>query len=320
MEEVVEEFNIATQEQFSERICERSVDVSRVDEQERVQQWTVEPAIDVRLARVLQESVGVVRLVPQERVQRRTTEYVVDVPAPQDGDAGVSGETDRMFAWPEVVDADGVGETGRMGAWSEVGIKFCNTDSALEAHAKSCDAGTDSALKEHMEDIVGVPMSESPTVASNDTVVDIPVPMVQTALKSVEAPRFQFIDVVTRASSTVEMVRLAPQQQSSEWIFGQTVDLSSPQVVKQTEHTVEVPVPQILDDIAEVVSLVPQEHVQRQTDERFVDIPVPQMLEDIVEASSTCTRAPTDRRALFLKFWKRSSRWQCMFLLGEEEK
>ena len=35
-----------------------------------------------------------------------------------------------------------------MGVLSEVGIK-------------SCDAGTDSALKAHMEDIFGVPVSES---------------------------------------------------------------------------------------------------------------------------------------------------------------
>ena len=42
----------------------------------------------------------------------------------------------------EMVDAGGAGETARRGSLSEVGIKTCNagTDSALEAHATSCDA------------------------------------------------------------------------------------------------------------------------------------------------------------------------------------
>ena len=49
-----------------------------------------------------------------------------------------------------------------------------------------------------MEDIVGVPMSvDAPLLQANDmvVVVDIPVPMVQTVLNTLEAPWLQFLDV-----------------------------------------------------------------------------------------------------------------------------
>ena len=77
------------------------------------------------------------------------------------------------------------GETDRMAALSEDGIKSCN-------------AGTDSAPKARMEEVVGVSISEKvqecvevrfsvevPRLQANDTVADISVPMVQTALKAV---------------------------------------------------------------------------------------------------------------------------------------
>ena len=54
-----------------------------------------------------------------------------------------------------------------------------------------------------MEDVVGVRMFgkvqefvEGPRLLANDMVVDIPVPMVQTVLKTVEAQWLPFINVV----------------------------------------------------------------------------------------------------------------------------
>ena len=53
-----------------------------------------------------------------------------------------TGEIDRMTAEVEIVDAGGAGENGRMGVRSEAVAKSCNagTDSALKAHTKSCSA------------------------------------------------------------------------------------------------------------------------------------------------------------------------------------
>ena len=44
----------------------------------------------------------------------------------------------------------------------------------------------------------------------------------------------------------------------------------------------DIPFPQIREEIDEMVILVPRKHVQRQTDEPFVDIPVSQVLEEII--------------------------------------
>ena len=83
------------------------------------------------------------------------------------------------------------------------------------------------------------------------------------------------------------MVRFSPQERSSECFFGQIADRSSPHVVKHpfkvpTEHLVDVLVSQMCEDVAEEVSLDPQEYEQRQTDQRMFQ---------------------------FLYFCKRSSRW-----------
>ena len=57
----------------------------------------------------------------------------------------------------------------------------------------------------------------------------------------------------------------------------------------RTAHLVDVPVPQILVGVVEVVSLVPQSRVPRLTNERHAKIPVRQILKQIVEV---VTRAP----------------------------
>ena len=42
-------------------------------------------------------------------------------------------------------------------------------------------------------------------------------------------------------------------------------------------------VPQVVDEIIEVVRLIPQESVQQRTAEQIVHAPVPQVVEEIVE-------------------------------------
>ena len=67
-----------------------------------------------------------------------------------------------------------------------------------------------------------------------------------------------------------------------------------------TSFFVGVLVLQSLNEIIELVSLAPQEHVQRQTKEFSVDSPVPQILEEIDEVVNFVphkTRATPDRRA-----------------------
>ena len=67
-----------------------------------------------------------------------------------------------------------------------------------------------------------------------------------------------------------------------------------------TSFFVGVLVLQSLNEIIELVSLAPQEHVQRQTKEFSVDSPVLQILEEIDEVVNFVphkTRATPDRRA-----------------------
>ena len=76
--------------------------------QKRVQQWTVEPVIDVHVLRVL-----------QEREQRWTAKYSLDVLVLRDVHDGVCGETDRIVAWSKVAD-NGTRKTNRTTEGSEI--------------------------------------------------------------------------------------------------------------------------------------------------------------------------------------------------------
>ena len=87
--------------------------------------------------------------------------------------------------------------------------------------------------------------------------------------------------------------------------------VAKPRLALPNERSVDFPVPQIWEEIVEVVSLVPQEYVQRQTDERFVNVPVPPILEDIVEVVRRAPQELAQRRlwmCLFLILWKRLSK------------
>ena len=57
------------------------------------------------------------------------------------------------------------------------------------------------------------------------------------------------------------------------------------------EHTRDVPVPQIREQFVEVVRNIPQERISERIAELTVDVPTPQILEEIVEAIS----APHER-------------------------
>ena len=98
------------------------------------------------------------------------------------------------------------------------------------------------------------------------------------------------------------------QQRSDE----QIVDLPLPQITEEIvevvrfgsrehvqqrsdEQIVELPLPQITEEIVEVVRFGSREHVQQRSDEQIVELPLPQITEEIVGGSAG-TRA-TDRRA-----------------------
>ena len=49
------------------------------------------------------------------------------------------------------------------------------------------------------------------------------------------------------------------------------------------EEIIDVPVPQWIEEMIEVVKLIPQERVENRTAEQIVDVPVPQIQEELVE-------------------------------------
>ena len=57
------------------------------------------------------------------------------------------------------------------------------------------------------------------------------------------------------------------------------------------EYTRDVPVPQIREQIVDVVKNIPQERISERTVEQTVDVTTPQILEEIVEGGS----APHER-------------------------
>jgi len=61
--------------------------------------------------------------------------------------------------------------------------------------------------------------------------------------------------------------------------------LSSKERVQQrtVEQVVDVPVPQVVEEVIEVAKVIPQERVQQRTVEQVVDVPVPQIVEEILE-------------------------------------
>ena len=115
------------------------------------------------------------------------------------------------------------------------------------------------------------------------------------------------------------MVRLVPQEQSSEWICWQIVDFGTPRVVMPCVKVlrrffVDVPVPHISEEIVDVVSLVPQYRVQQRFDEQFVDVPLLQIRKDIVEEFKNCTTRAIVERICEQIVDDLDHRWRCLKL------
>ena len=69
-----------------------------------------------------------------------------------------------------------------------------------------------------------------------------------------------------------------------------------------------MPVPQIMEEIVEVVRLIPQERIQQRTIEKFVDVPMLRFMEEIVEIVTgevVCNGRTGDRR---------QHGWTCTYL------
>ena len=97
-----------------------------------------------------------------------------------------------------------------------------------------------------------------------------------------------------------EVAKTYPQRRISERIVVKTTDVPVPQILKEVAEVVkavknDVPTPQILEEnVEESAALherVQQRTVEHSSDEQTVDIPTPQILEEIVEATS----APHER-------------------------
>ena len=105
--------------------------------------------------------------------------------------------------------------------------------------------------------------------------VDVPVvrqgqiPTIQTLQKIVEVPQVQFYDRVVNV--LVAMQRQVP-----------CPSISREQVLELTVEKSDVTVPRVMEEIPEVLKLIPQERVQNNTVERIVDLPVSQIQEKMV--------------------------------------
>ena len=75
----------------------------------------------------------------------------------------------------------------------------------------------------------------------------------------------QFLD---KGIDVVEVVQIIPQERIQQRIVEQIVD---------------VPVPQVVEEILEVIKVIPQERVSERIVEQIVDVPVPQVMEEIVK-------------------------------------
>ena len=60
----------------------------------------------------------------------------------------------------------------------------------------------------------------------------------------------------------------------------------------------KLPISQILEQIVEVVRLVPQEGVRQRLDEQFVEVPLPQIMEEIVEEFKIVAQEQSSERIL----------------------
>ena len=59
-----------------------------------------------------------------------------------------------------------------------------------------------------------------------------------------------------------------------------------------------VPVPQIQEQIVEVIKAIPQEQMSKRIVEQIVDVPVPQIMEETVEAAKSIPQEGVQQRAL----------------------
>ena len=105
--------------------------------------------------------------------------------------------------------------------------------------------------------------------------VDVPVmmeghiPTLQLVQKTVEVPQVQFHDRVVDVP--IAMQRQVPYPSMPREPIQEFIVEKS-----------EVPVPRVMEEIPETVKRVPQEHVQNYTGEHIVDVPGPQIQENIV--------------------------------------
>ena len=61
---------------------------------------------------------------------------------------------------------------------------------------------------------------------------------------------------------------------------------------------ISVPLPQILEQIAEVMKVIQQEQISKRIVEQIVDVPVPQVMEETVEAAKSIPQERVQQRTL----------------------
>ena len=56
---------------------------------------------------------------------------------------------------------------------------------------------------------------------------------------------------------------------------------------RTVEQMVEIPVPQVVEEVEQVSKIAPQERVMQHSVEQIVEVPVPQVVEEIVQVRAT---------------------------------
>ena len=193
---------------------------------DRVQQRTVEQHTDIPVPRVFKECIEVVRLVPQERMQRRTAGCMVDVPFLQDGDAGDTGETVRMGAWSEESYKPATQALGpRLRRMQSLAVQaWALPKRALgEISWKWCM----SFLRHGSSGVSWSTLSTFPCRRPWSELARWPISFSKRASRRISTNRMwtcqkDFSRALPGGSSvdhTAEIVTLASQEQSSQWIF-----------------------------------------------------------------------------------------------------
>ena len=247
---------------------------------------------------------------PQESIRRRTVEEIVDMPVSQ-----ISERIDEMVALPKVEQGEGdskkaydIKSFDQMEDEAKVLVQqiagYKGTEDQLYSEGDRIDAVQTSiseldANVTRATEIRKKQHAEFATSTVNNAAATNSLKLTVNSLNEFYAPRLH--EAAPKAELSLEdRVYVNVSALIQERIVEETVDVAVPQVMEETveiakyipqerveictvEQVVDVPVPQIMEDIFGVVKFVSQERAQQRTVEQVVDVLVQPVMEEIID-------------------------------------